>query len=375
MADSNTGGSEENENWKFFLADLDPTDFSVDEYLENHPPDQETTDPEQSLHQGFDPPAGPNGCLPEPSIYQGPNQAAASTQRSIAQQHSGQLPEICTGNPSQIPESLRKKREYDRKYREKQKKQKQELVEGNERLEREKHEFEEQMKSKLDAFEAENRRLKREKLEKREFEEQMKSILETGFKHVGDEVNSLRRDNATELAKLGNKVDTLLELKQQNTTIRKRRMFPTEEFWTQSQEEDSFNSAKKFRIRRRSQMPTYKRKASSVKRERKSAMKNLKAGFQRLKAEMQEISKEQQSIKEAQKQVRKKFEDIEAECAQLRKETDLMIRQSAATRLTLALMFRILRAREDGNLLEATRLTQLLRTILSRQNEQWKGSI
>ncbi|GKU96006.1 hypothetical protein SLEP1_g9289 [Rubroshorea leprosula] len=63
------------------------------------------------------------------------------------------------------------------------------------------------------------------------------------------------------------------------------------------------------------------------KRKRKSAMKNLKGGFRRLKAEMQEISKEQQSIKEGQKQVREKLEAIEAECAQLRKDTDLMIRQ------------------------------------------------
>ncbi|GKV29362.1 hypothetical protein SLEP1_g38296 [Rubroshorea leprosula] len=111
------------------------------------------------------------------------------------------------------------------------------------------------------------------------------------------------------------------------------------------------------------------------KRKRKSVMKNLKAGFRRLKAEMQEISKDQQSIKVGQKQVREKLEAIEAECAQLRKDTDLMIRQSAASKLNLCLMFKILKAREEGDFLKATQLAQLLRTILTRQNELRQGSI
>ncbi|GLT91531.1 hypothetical protein SLE2022_094140 [Rubroshorea leprosula] len=65
---------------------------------------------------------------------------------------------------------------------------------------------------------------------------------------------------------------------------------------------------------------------SQKKRKGRTAIKNLKANFRRLKAEMQEISKDQQNIKEGQKQVREKLEAIEAECAQLRNETDLMIR-------------------------------------------------
>ncbi|GKV29363.1 hypothetical protein SLEP1_g38297 [Rubroshorea leprosula] len=104
-------------------------------------------------------------------------------------------------------------------------------------------------------------------------------------------------------------------------------------------------------------------------------MRNLKAGFRRLKAEMQEISKDQQNIKEGQKQVREKLESIEAECVQLRKDTDLMIRQSAVSKLNMCLMFKILKAREEGDFLKATRLAQLLRTILNRQNEQRQGSI
>ncbi|GKV29439.1 hypothetical protein SLA2020_010660 [Shorea laevis] len=90
---------------------------------------------------------------------------------------------------------------------------------------------------------------------------------------------------------------------------------------------------------------------------------------------MQEISKDQQNIKEGQKQVREKLEAIEAECAQLRNETDLMIRQSAASKLNLCLMFKILKAREEGDFAKATQLAQLLRTILARQNEQRQGSM
>ncbi|XVF77994.1 hypothetical protein PTKIN_Ptkin14bG0092700 [Pterospermum kingtungense] len=77
--------------------------------------------------------------------------------------------------------------------------------------------------------------------------------------------------------------------------------------------------------------------------------------------EMEEISKEQESIKEGQRQVREKFEAIEGECEQLRKQTNKIIQQSANTQIRLALMFNILRAREEGDFAKATHLTQLLR--------------
>ena len=78
---------------------------------------------------------------------------------------------------------------------------------------------------------------------------------------------------------------------------------------------------------------------------------------------MEEISKEQESIKEGQRWVREKFEAIEEECEQLRKETTEMIKQSAITQIRLALMFNILKAREEGNFAKASHLTQLLRLV------------
>ncbi|GLT91525.1 hypothetical protein SLE2022_094080 [Rubroshorea leprosula] len=102
---------------------------------------------------------------------------------------------------------------------------------------------------------------------------------------------------------------------------------------------------------------------SQKKRKGRTAIKSLKANFRRLKADIQEISKDQQNIKEGQKQVREKLEAIEAECAQLRTETDLMIRQSAASKLNLCLMFKILKAREEGDFAKATQLAQLLRLV------------
>ncbi|GLT59464.1 hypothetical protein SLA2020_322790 [Shorea laevis] len=77
---------------------------------------------------------------------------------------------------------------------------------------------------------------------------------------------------------------------------------------------------------------------------------------------MQEMSKDQQSIREGQKRVREKLEAIGAECAQL-KETDLANKQRAVTRLRLCLMFKILKAREEGDLPLAIQLTQLLRLV------------
>ena len=84
--------------------------------------------------------------------------------------------------------------------------------------------------------------------------------------------------------------------------------------------------------------------------------------FRRLKREMKETSKEQESIKEGQKQVREKFEAIEEECEELRKETNKIIQQSVITKIRLALILNILKAREEGNFAKASRLSQLLRS-------------
>ena len=97
--------------------------------------------------------------------------------------------------------------------------------------------------------------------------------------------------------------------------------------------------------------------------QKKTVAKNLKVNVRRLKSEMQEISRDQQIIKEGQSQLREKLEAIEAECVQLRKETDLVMRQSALNKLKLCLMFNILKAREEGNFTKATQLAQLLRFV------------
>ncbi|PPR95262.1 hypothetical protein GOBAR_AA25412 [Gossypium barbadense] len=72
--------------------------------------------------------------------------------------------------------------------------------------------------------------------------------------------------------------------------------------------------------------------------------------FKRLKSEMEEISEEQKNIREGQRQVKEKFGIIESECEELKRETKLIIQQSARTQVKLALMFRILKAREAGEL-------------------------
>ncbi|XP_022751621.1 uncharacterized protein LOC111300250 [Durio zibethinus] len=99
------------------------------------------------------------------------------------------------------------------------------------------------------------------------------------------------------------------------------------------------------------------------KQKRKNAKKSMTTRFTRLKTEMELISKEQESIKEGQRQVREKFEAIEKECEQLRKETNQITQQSAITQIRLALIFGILKAREEGNFSKASHLAQLLRGI------------
>ena len=91
-------------------------------------------------------------------------------------------------------------------------------------------------------------------------------------------------------------------------------------------------------------------------------MKNvMQQRFKRLKTEMEEMSEEQKNIQEGQRQVGEKFEAIESECEKLKTETKMMIQQSGRTQVKLALMFRILKAREEGDFATAANLTQLLR--------------
>ncbi|GMI78868.1 hypothetical protein HRI_001556100 [Hibiscus trionum] len=88
----------------------------------------------------------------------------------------------------------------------------------------------------------------------------------------------------------------------------------------------------------------------------------------RLKTEMRKISEEQSSIKAQQRQVKEKFEAIESECKTLRQETILVMQQSACTKLRLALMFQILKARENNDFATAADLTLALRELIAQKN-------
>ncbi|KAK8579361.1 hypothetical protein V6N13_142564 [Hibiscus sabdariffa] len=93
--------------------------------------------------------------------------------------------------------------------------------------------------------------------------------------------------------------------------------------------------------------------------------KEMRRRVVELKVEMEEISEEQQLIKQGQRDVGEKLEAIEEECEKLRKETDEIIQQSTQTQLRLALMFHILKARQDNDFTKAAQLTHLLREIIA----------
>ena len=95
----------------------------------------------------------------------------------------------------------------------------------------------------------------------------------------------------------------------------------------------------------------------------RNRMKSMQERFKRLKSEMEEISEEQKNIREGQRQVKEKFELIELECEELKRETRLIIQQSSRTQIKLTLMFRILKAREASEFNIAAQLTEVLRLV------------
>ncbi|XWS57258.1 hypothetical protein CRYUN_Cryun09bG0158800 [Craigia yunnanensis] len=104
-------------------------------------------------------------------------------------------------------------------------------------------------------------------------------------------------------------------------------------------------------------------------RKRRLVNKKMVAKLMQLKVEMKEISEEQGSIKEGQRQVKEKFEVIESECKNLRQETMIIMQQSACTRLRLAFMFQILKARESNDFAKAAELTHALRELIAQPNQ------
>ncbi|XP_021298824.1 uncharacterized protein LOC110427597 isoform X2 [Herrania umbratica] len=119
-----------------------------------------------------------------------------------------------------------------------------------------------------------------------------------------------------------------------------------------------------FSMRRRvARMVLGKSRLNIQYKHKKNGTKDLNVKYRRLKADIEEIGKKQKSIKEGQSQVREKFKAIEMGCQVLKKETELITQRSALTHLRLALLFHILKAREEGDFAKAAQLTQWLRLI------------
>ncbi|XVE53443.1 hypothetical protein DITRI_Ditri03aG0003400 [Diplodiscus trichospermus] len=97
--------------------------------------------------------------------------------------------------------------------------------------------------------------------------------------------------------------------------------------------------------------------------QKKGWTKKFKIRKERLRKEIEEITEEQKGIREGQRQVRGKFQTIESECEQLRKETRVIIQQSVITQIRIAFMFQILKARENKDFVKASQLTRALRFV------------
>ncbi|MBA0783426.1 hypothetical protein Gotri_001141 [Gossypium trilobum] len=83
--------------------------------------------------------------------------------------------------------------------------------------------------------------------------------------------------------------------------------------------------------------------------------------MKKLRVKMEEINEEQKNIRELQGELREKIEAIDLECEQLREETMMVRQQSVNTQIRLALMFQILKARQNHDFAQASHLTSTLR--------------
>ncbi|XP_021283216.1 uncharacterized protein LOC110415810 [Herrania umbratica] len=103
---------------------------------------------------------------------------------------------------------------------------------------------------------------------------------------------------------------------------------------------------------------------------RRRARENLGRRMKMLKAEMRKISKEQESIRREQREVKEKFDMVEFECEQLRRQTEFITQQSLNTQRRLCLMFQILKARETNDFTKAAGLTQILRELIAKRSKE-----
>ena len=104
--------------------------------------------------------------------------------------------------------------------------------------------------------------------------------------------------------------------------------------------------------------PNRRQKAVESERDHK-----LKLKIQSLRRNMAKVRMDQQRIREGQIRVRERFAIIKRECDQLREETNLILNQACITKIRVAFMFLILRARRNGDLSKAAKLTYFLRSI------------
>ena len=94
-----------------------------------------------------------------------------------------------------------------------------------------------------------------------------------------------------------------------------------------------------------------------------SQKRGVNRKIKRLKAEMEEISKQQVSIRQGQKEMRERFVEIESECDQRKKETELISHASDNVQFRLNIIFKILKAREEKDFGKAADLTCSLRLV------------
>ncbi|KAK5772260.1 hypothetical protein E1A91_A13G145100v1 [Gossypium mustelinum] len=83
-----------------------------------------------------------------------------------------------------------------------------------------------------------------------------------------------------------------------------------------------------------------------------------------LKRNMAKLSMDQQRIREEQTSVRLRFPIIKQQCEELREEINLISKKATITQFRIALMFRIIRERKEGNFSQADKLTHFLRFIV-----------
>ncbi|GLT95862.1 hypothetical protein SLE2022_135210 [Rubroshorea leprosula] len=94
-------------------------------------------------------------------------------------------------------------------------------------------------------------------------------------------------------------------------------------------------------------------------------IRKINVTIKKLRGDMEKISKEQSSIREQQRKIREKLEKIGTQCAQLRGETDLIVKQKKWNQILLNLMCKIIKARQDRDFDKAASLASILRFVYS----------